>query len=412
MTGRAGRAARVVAFASIVMACGRGPAPSSDGGDARDAGDAALADASARTGPPPSPPPTDALDGGVIARSLPRVQYRGGPVLRHPRIVTVTFPTEDAAVAALLARFGETITKTDWWKAVTEGYCVTPTDCIGEGSGVAVRLDEKLAGEVHERQIVQMLVAATAAGRFGKVDENTLLVAYLPNGIKLMGGKGAYCAGRRATHASTEAGGSKIVYAIVPRCGDEGELTGAASHEILEATTNPSTVERGFALLPGAHAGAFAASGVEPVDPCGLLTQDGHRTFERGFVFQRAWSNRAASMAQDPCVPAPPNRPYVALVPRQKSLLVPSNGSTTVVLDASTATDVERWAISAFDLGGAHDHDVYVDVSLDKATIRRGESAVLTVKVKKPPPDQRALVGVVSTVGVSTSMWPITVNTY
>src|SRR5688572_32387528 len=114
----AGRAARVFLVVTLALAaCGRGPSPSDAGNE--DAGDAALSDASARKGPPPAPPPTDALDGGVIARSLPRIQYRGGPVLRHPRIVTITFPGEDAATAAHVARFGEAITKTAWWKAVT-----------------------------------------------------------------------------------------------------------------------------------------------------------------------------------------------------------------------------------------------------------------------------------------------------
>ena len=105
-------------------------------------------------------------------------------------------------------------------------------------------------------------------------------------------------------------------YSILPRCGDEAELTATASHEILEASTNPDPAARGFAFVPDDTSVAFAASGVEAVDPCGLLTMDDHWTQASGFVVQRAWSNRAAALGQNPCVPARAGRPFVALVPR------------------------------------------------------------------------------------------------
>jgi hypothetical protein len=45
-----------------------------------------------------------------------------------------------------------------------------------------------------------------------------------------------------------------------------------------------------------------------------------HRTLESGFVVQRAWSNRSASLGRDPCVPAQAGQSYIALVPRQATV--------------------------------------------------------------------------------------------
>src|SRR5213594_2683145 len=74
----------------------------------------------------------ESTNGSLIARSLPRVVYRGGPFLRHPRIVTVTFKGDDPQLVSRLEQFGERITHTRWWREVTEGYCANG-DCIGDG---------------------------------------------------------------------------------------------------------------------------------------------------------------------------------------------------------------------------------------------------------------------------------------
>jgi hypothetical protein len=88
------------------------------------------------------------------------MEYRGGPFMRHPRIVTITFRADDKALVSRLEQFGETITRTPWWRALTEGYCAKDGDCIGEGPGMAVRLDDQLAAEVHAVEI-----SALVAGR-------------------------------------------------------------------------------------------------------------------------------------------------------------------------------------------------------------------------------------------------------
>jgi hypothetical protein len=155
---------------------------------------------------------------------------------------------------------------------------------------------------------------------------------------------------------------------------------------------------------------AFVAAGLEPVDPCGLITMDGHRTFDSGFQLQRAWSNRSAALGHDPCVPARADRPYVALVPRQPTVrLVKEGESSTITLDAFADRVVSNWAVSTFDLSGHQLHDQFVDATLDKTSVRSGDVVTLTLTARKASAAKLNVVAVVSTLGVVSHMWPIAI---
>ena len=359
-----------------------------------------------------APAPPDAPDGGLLARKLPRIEYRGGPFLRHPKLVTITFAHDDPKLVLRLEQFGSAITRSNWWRMVSEGYCGKPGDCVGDGSAAhPVHLDETLPAEVRDSELDALLLRTAKAGRLGPIEPNTLWLVYLPKGVSLADATTRYCAGRaRAFHRSLEVAGARVAYAVLPRCGDEAELTGSASHEILEATTNSFPAQHGFSFTTGSALSGFTAAGLEPVDPCGLITMDGHWTTESGFVVHRAWSNREAALAHDPCVPSRPDRPYVLLVPREPTVRLAHEADTvTVVLDASTAGPSKTWAISGFDLSGYQDHETYVELALDKPTVTAGESVTLSIKARKKNPAQREIVALVSTLGVHSDMWPLLV---
>jgi hypothetical protein len=52
--------------------------------------------------------------------------------------------------------------------------------------------------------------------------------------------------------------------------------------------TNPDPAARGFAFTTTSATAGFTAAGVEPVDPCGLLTRNAHQATDDGFTVQRA----------------------------------------------------------------------------------------------------------------------------
>jgi hypothetical protein len=363
---------------------------------------------------PSSPAPSPASAGSLIAQRLPRVQYQGGPFLRHPRIVTITFTGDDGDLVTRLEQFGDTITRTPWWRTVTEGYCATEGDCIGEGQpGVPVRLDDALPAEVHAVQVAEVLVRHARAGRLGPLDADTLLLVYLPRGVELRDAfVPRYCAGgRRAVHRALRFDRQAVGYALIPRCSDEAALTTTASHEVLEVATNPDPARRGFAFKQNSETLGFTAAGIEPVDPCGIITGNTHRAVvESGFAVQRAWSNRAASLGGDPCVPSPAERPYLALVPRQPTVRLAREGASIAIpVEAVADRPVPAWTVSAVDLTGTQEGQRYVDVALDTATVTAGQKATLTITVRKRPPGGLVIVGLVSTLGDAALLWPLAV---
>jgi hypothetical protein len=353
-----------------------------------------------------------AVDVARIARRLPRVEYLGGRFLRRPRIVTVTFAGDDLAVVSRLEQFGDTITRTAWWRAVTEGYCRGASDCIGDGRpGLPIRLDETLPANVHAVDLSALLTRHARAGRLGAFDRDTLLLVYLPPGVRLSDAFARYCdGGPRAFHRSLRFDPAEIPYAVMPRCGDEATLTATASHELLESATNPNIAQRGFALQARSDNVGFTAAGLEPMDPCGLLSVEAPRTIESGFLVQRAWSNRAASMGRDPCVPTVEGRPYVALVPDQAVVQLASvDASAIVPLVAAADRPVSDWTISVVTRSGFRDGEPCVDASLDRTTVVPGQHAYLTVTRRSPDSRRLCVVGLVSTLGDDTHVWPMAV---
>jgi hypothetical protein len=350
----------------------------------------------------------------IIAERLPRVGHRGGPFLRRPRIVTITFAGDDAELVARLERFGDTITRTDWWRTVTDGYCTRPGDCVGEGRpGSALRLDDILPADLHAAELSDLLVRHARSGRLGLLDDDTLLLVYLPASVRLRDAfVPRYCErGRRAVHRALRFDGKAVGYAVMPRCSTESELTATASHEVLEVVTNPDPARRGFAFEQTSATLGFTAAGIEPVDPCGIITQDTHRAVESGFVVQRAWSNRMAESGREPCVPVVPQRPYVALVPERPTVRLAKVGDhVTIPLQAMADGPVSAWTVSAVDLTGRQEQTRYVDVALDRTTVTPGAPATLTISVLQLHPREVVLVGLVSTLDDVSHLWPVAVS--
>lgn len=359
----------------------------------------------------PSPRSLDSTNGQLIARSLPRVTYHGGPYLRRPRVVTITFKGDDPAIVSRLEQFGSLITRTRWWREVTAGYCAHG-ECIGEGRpGSPIRLAEVLPGHVRDVDVEELLAREAKAG-LNSLDAETVLLVYLPAGVTLSDAfVPRYCdGGPRAYHRALKFETSKVAYAVLPRCGGESELTATASHEILEAATNPDPSSRGFAFERNSASAGFTAAGVEPVDPCGLLTMNTHRTVESGFVVQRAWSNRQASLGRDPCVPTRAAQSYVALVPRQPVVrLTHAGDSATISLDAAADGSITNWAVSALADNGHQEREPCVETSLDRRKVIIGETANLTITRRKSNTNRLCIVRVISTLGSESYAWPLAV---
>lgn len=350
----------------------------------------------------------------LIAERLPRVVHQGGAFMRAPQIRTVTFKGDDPTLVDRLESFGEMIGHSTWWREVATGYCAAAGDCIGPArAGRPVRLERQLPPHVRDVDIEALIEEEAEDGALVSLGSDTLAVVYLPSGVTMSDAFNPfYCdGGPRGFHRMVRTGRVSFPFAVIPRCADEAETTATASHEIVEATTNPDPSHPGFRIGPGSSAIAFTAAGGEPVDPCRLLNFDRHRIDESGFVLQRAWSNRLADAGGDPCAPSVRDLPYVALVPRTPIVRLDAEGATaSIMLDAASDRPVESWTVSAIDLTGEQEGRQYVEARLDKTSVASGDVAVLTVRVIRLHPRQISIVGLVSRVGAHAHLWPVAVS--
>jgi hypothetical protein len=388
---------------ALVAAC-RDPSPSPDVGKA---------DAGAPAKPPPivASPTYPAVDPPV-----PSLVHVGGRFLKHPRIVTVTWKNDEPRVVEKLEAFGGWVLKSSWWSAVTKDLCVRGGDCMGGAGDVAsVRLDEAAPAKTTIAELGERMTALVDKGALPRPDDDRLYLVYLPRGTTITGVADA-CAphGTRAVHTTfgwpkTAEAASRPV-SFVLRCSDElGELTGTASHEVLETASDPTL--DGFQLDRAPRFQPFSLFGIEAVDLCNLVTLEDHRASVDGWTVHRAWSSTEARAGRDPCVPHRPNDPYFAVVPKESVVVVPRDKRSAVVpLTGIAERAVPAWSVAAFELAALRGKPTCLSLELDRRDANNGTPVTLTVSLAGPPCRDAAAIMVVSTLGTRSHAWPLLVE--
>ena len=381
-----------LASALVLFGCGSSTPDTTDSGTNNDAG------VTTEAGDDAAP------DAGVSYpashTSMPLVDYNGGRVLQNPKIVTVTFAGDDTNLVSRLQQFGDIITTTAWWTAVSSEYCQQPgnSPCIGQGSsgGHVVVADAPDANYTDSsqggastiqdflKQHVNGAGGDAAAPDFPPPDENTLYVIYFPANVTIdLDGSGS-CDSFGAYHNTTllkDQNGTPLFvpYAIIPRCGTkESTTTVSASHEIIEAATDPDIGENllSFYMLNQ----LWAVAGGEVGDLCEGFGSSGTTTTESTFVVQRSWSNKSAAAGGDPCVPIPSSEIYFNAAPRVQKVVLPKAGATAVVdIDAFSSAPRDPWALSAIDFAGFQQGTSVLSFSFDKTSVQNGDHVQLTV---------------------------------
>jgi hypothetical protein len=357
-----------------------------DSGAAMDSGAADTGTSEAAPGDGACPPPPTGAFTQATHAPLPTVAYFGGPILTAPQIITFTFPTT-ANVAALQA-FGHDITESSWFADVSKDYC-TPGDggsCITSGpAGLSVSIstpadttyvddfgtngDAGVTGGTDlEAFINQQIAAAVAANTIPAPGPSSLYAFYFPHTTTITSPfVGTSCQAYSGYHSAMTYtdGTTPIYYAIVPDCGsgsarDLQSVMMAASHEIIEATTDP-VVGAGWYLDIAMTAHAAITPDQYRSDPwtnlmfgevgdnCESVSLRTWPLDDAGSVAQRIWSTSAAAAGHNPCVPVPAGETYYNASP-DKAIYVANVGDTFTV-DLSAFSDVSRpaWALEALD---------------------------------------------------------------
>jgi hypothetical protein len=226
---------------------------------------------------------------------LPQLRDHGGVKLTSPRIVTI-IATNDALSADLFG-FSERLPTSQWWRTMQQAYglgAATSVNVVGPAISGRLTNDQMIA-------YIQNVIAAAGLTRDGR----TFYMLYLPDGS---GNAGPFPF--EAYHSTFPDGGSDawgVITRVFVYGGGETQLqamTRVASHEIIEAVTDPQFT--GWLLdPPGAPISSASPwqveqpGEIENADLC-----EGARWFEGSDEYQRVWSNTAAATGGDPCVPA------------------------------------------------------------------------------------------------------------
>ena len=225
----------VVASASVGLAMGCGDGSSAHGSGASDGGDATdetapgwLCDAG-----PDLDPCSDAYP--AEHHPVPQLDYGGGPILQHIRVVTVTFVGDSHRDA--FRDFDHVVVTTPWWRQTAGTYCIDggtfAGQCVGDGTSATPEggawlpdggaadgtghLDVELPydfadSSIDDSDIQAWLARHIAAGDFPPPDDQTAYVLFFPQSTTIAN-PGTSCAEFAGYHRSIPApdgGGGRV----------------------------------------------------------------------------------------------------------------------------------------------------------------------------------------------------------
>ncbi len=266
---------------------------------------------------------------------LPQVQNAGGPILKNATLVAVTFGTDPLEPTA--RAFLQSLPGSSYWSLLTEYGVGAPSAAAPIHSTLALKgsMDETdwqatLPGEL-EKEL----------DGFARPAEGELLVLFLPPGVQSTNQGLAGCTDFGGYHSAVKlSDGTPVAYAVVPRCTAfngltlPDSLTGVASHEILEAVVDPYA----FLGTPAfsdvdaeSYAFTLAFGGGEIADLCLNTVPSFYTPSDVPYVVQRIWSNAAARLRHDPCVPASDAGPFIQAIPQLGTQTFSVNGASAGV---------------------------------------------------------------------------------
>jgi hypothetical protein len=269
--------------------------------------------------------PPDASDGGPApVLTFPKAVSRGGTIIKSPKIIPIVFAGE--TIGPKIEDFTNKLGASAYW-----------TETAGEyGVGAIVGKPLVSYAEVPPANLTDDDIKAwlgtelsKADGPLGAPDGETLYALFYPKAtsIDLEGTKS--CQGFGGYHNETSVGGTKVAYAVMPRCPSGGRIsetdliTDVSSHEYFEWVTDPFPFTNpAFNTMDDEHWVWGVGFGGELSDLCtGVDFSGGFTPADLPYFVQRQWSNKLSLAGHFPCAP---NREgaYFAGIPEQPDAIV------------------------------------------------------------------------------------------
>jgi len=173
--------------------------------------------------------------------------------------------------------------------------------------------------------MLQTLLQQNLGGAWGPADANTVYAFFYPEGSIGDDGFGdKCCTDLDGYHSDVVVGGGiDVAYSVVCTCPgfdpggtDLDQITVAASHELVEAATDPTFTNPGYAQTDDDHAIWTVATDGEAADLCQYADTWLWHPADMKYGVQRSYSTAAAAMGHDPCV-GDPSEPYYQTIAEQ-----------------------------------------------------------------------------------------------
>jgi hypothetical protein len=378
-----------VLAAAVFVACG-GDDSQTDGGDAGNDADADAAIAY------PAP-----------HAAMPQVVNSGGSVIASPKLVAISF-MNDPLQPDVDKFASDLVSSPNYWNGAVGEYGVGP---IAQSFFHANETPAASLADADVRTWLADKIQNDAT--FPKPDESTIYALFYPSGTNVSSLGGVTCEEFQGYHDSFPLGSSgDVIYAIVPRCApppvqgvtDADQMTAEASHEVIEAATDPlpSSKPAYITVDANSHAWELLAGG-EIGDLCGAYPNVFYVPPGFDHLMQRVWSNANAAASHDPCEPilggAP--TPYfnsapvfgdtitveVAGIPtKTQGVKLQVGAETTIEIDLySDGPTSGPWTLSAVDISSEFfGEKPALQLTFDQTTGQNGDKVNLTIKYLRP----------------------------
>ena len=381
-------------FLGAAIACGGSSPSTPDAGGAQD-------DAGQQPDVTPAVDAGPDVDNGspsttypAFTVDAPQVVNFGGPTLATPKLVPVYFGNDDTTFTAQLTTFMSKLGLSAFWAPAVGEYGVGAIT-----SAAPVQLTDTAPPTIDDADIQTWIAARIDDATLPPPDANTIYAIYYPDGTTVtLGQNGTSCQDFGAYHDNITYKGNDVAYAVMPRCSGWGPsvldtTTSAASHEFIEASTDPFPQTNGaYTQVDDNHImWEFVLGGGETGDMCAQFSASYVTPPDLGFMVQRAWSNAQAKAGHDPCQPAD-KTPYFNAMPvltdaisiggqgTTKGVHIPIGSSATIEVDLFSDADTGGpWTVSASDTSGAG----AITFAWDRTTGQNGEKLHLTINAVK-----------------------------
>jgi hypothetical protein len=348
-----------------------------------------------------------------------------GGIVASPQLVTVTFPGDP--LTDELQAFGKAVEGSQWWSLVTSGYCEGRGGaCISVGAAAlsvvyptapAKSYTDTGRAEPttkHPSSLQKWLADAITNGDLpspepAPADSNissTIYLLYFPASTDIiLDGQGG-CFNDDGYHGAMEYGGVQVAYAVISECSGRGmgvppittleSTTITASHEILEAATDPSAITTGYYLDlndPSTFGWSDAEFGGEVADMCVDVFGFDQDEWDEGFTYQRIWSNAQAAAGTDPCAPVRTDFVYFNAAPTESFFVLDVGSSVTFEVDAFSDAPREAWKLAVQDWNSTR--KPYLTFSIaggtptkdfgEVVTVNNGSKVLVTMTLEQDP---------------------------